>query len=57
MSRSIQPDGLQIPQYEVIKIPDKGEPGRDALKQQCFALRIAVFIDEQGFPLEVEFDE
>lgn len=43
--------------YEVIKIPDTGEPGRDVLKQQCFDLRISVFVHEQGFPLEVEIDE
>lgn len=45
------------PAHEIIKIPDFGAPGRDALKQQCFDVRIAVFTHEQGFPLETEVDE
>ncbi|EJD01583.1 uncharacterized protein FOMMEDRAFT_21943 [Fomitiporia mediterranea MF3/22] len=46
-----------VPQTEIIKIPDVGEWGRDELKHQCFDLRIAVFTHEQGFPLDVEIDE
>ncbi|KAH8118730.1 acyl-CoA N-acyltransferase [Phellopilus nigrolimitatus] len=42
---------------DVIQIPDCGAPGRAALVQQCFALRIAVFVHEQGFPLEAEIDD
>jgi len=45
-----------VPLHEVISIPACGEEGRDELKRQCFDLRIAVFVHEQGFPLEVEID-
>ncbi|KLO15907.1 acyl-CoA N-acyltransferase, partial [Schizopora paradoxa] len=44
------------PLHEVIRIPAYGEDGHEELKRQCFDLRIAVFVHEQGFPLEVEID-
>lgn len=47
----------EIPDYEIIKVPDSAEEGRDALKQQCLDLRIEVFSNEQGFPVETEIDE
>ncbi len=46
-----------VPLHEVIRIPACGEEGRDELKRQCFDLRIAVFVHEQGFPLEDEIDQ
>ncbi|TDL29834.1 acyl-CoA N-acyltransferase [Rickenella mellea] len=45
------------PSHEIITIPSYGEGGRDLLKEQCFAVRIAVFSDEQGFPLDTEIDD
>lgn len=48
---------IAVPAHEVLKIPDFGEQCRDAPLQQCFDVRIAVFVHEQGFPLEVEIDE
>ena len=56
METQIQ-EGIQVPSYEIIRIPDSGEEGRDALKQQCLDLRIEVFVNEQGFPLDTEIDE
>ncbi|KAL5527817.1 hypothetical protein ACEPAG_6618 [Sanghuangporus baumii] len=58
MSALVQSGSMQAPlQYEIIKIPDVGESGRDELKQQCFDVRTAVFTYEQGFPAEIEIDE
>lgn len=45
-----------VPAHEVVQIPAYGAPGRDELKQQCFDVRIDVFVHEQGFPLEDEID-
>jgi predicted GNAT family N-acyltransferase len=39
------------PDYDVIVAKTKEEI------QQCFDVRIAVFVHEQRFPLEVEIDE
>jgi predicted GNAT family N-acyltransferase len=39
------------PDYEVIVAKTKAEI------QECFDVRIAVFVHEQRFPLEVEIDE
>jgi hypothetical protein len=41
--------------YEIIAIPPNSE--LNALLDQCFSIRIAVFHHEQGFPLDTEFDE
>ncbi|OCB89564.1 acyl-CoA N-acyltransferase [Sanghuangporus baumii] len=58
MSTLAQSGSTQVPpRHKIIKIPDVGESGRDELKQQCFDVRIAVFTQEQGFPLEIEIDE
>jgi len=38
-------------------VPAVGQPGRDELRAQCYAVRIAVFVDEQKFPLNVEIDD
>ncbi|EPQ59153.1 acyl-CoA N-acyltransferase [Gloeophyllum trabeum ATCC 11539] len=48
---------MDAPKHELITVPGVGEAGRDELRQQCYDVRIAVFIDEQGFPLDVEIDE
>ncbi|KAG0709886.1 acyl-CoA N-acyltransferase [Suillus ampliporus] len=45
------------PAHEIIIVPPPGHEGRHALLQQCIQVRIAVFVTEQGFPLEVEVDE
>lgn len=45
------------PTHEIIVVPDVGQPGREELREQCYALRIAVFHHEQKFPLETEIDE
>ncbi|KAL5529998.1 hypothetical protein ACEPAF_6255 [Sanghuangporus sanghuang] len=58
MSTLAQSGSTQVPpRHKIIKIPDVGESGRDELKQQCFDVRMAVFTQEQGFPLEIEIDE
>lgn len=45
------------PPHEIIIVPDVGQPGREELRDQCYALRITVFHHEQKFPLETEIDE
>ncbi|KAG1752535.1 acyl-CoA N-acyltransferase [Suillus paluster] len=45
------------PTHEIIIVPPAGHEGRHDLLQQCIQVRIAVFVTEQGFPLEVEVDE
>ena len=37
--------------YEIVLATD------DALIAQCKAVRMAVFVEEQGFPAAVEFDQ
>lgn len=56
MGKDLDPTA-PVPLHEVIRIPAYGEPGHEELKRQCFDLRIAVFVHEQGFPLEVEIDQ
>ena len=43
--------------YEVITVPPPGTPEHETLKQQCFDVRIDVFVHEQGFELDTEIDE
>ena len=50
-------DRVMVPPYEIYKIPDPGEEEREVLIQQCYDVRIEVFVHEQGFPLDVEIDE
>lgn len=45
------------PPHEIIIVPPPEHEDRHALLQQCIQVRIAVFVTEQGFPLEVEVDE
>ena len=45
------------PAHEIVVVPAPGAPGRDALRQQCYDVRIDVFHREQGFPLDTEIDE
>lgn len=45
------------PEHEIIIVPPPEHQGRLALLQQCIQVRIAVFVTEQGFPLDVEVDE
>ncbi|KAG2064280.1 acyl-CoA N-acyltransferase [Suillus decipiens] len=45
------------PAHEIIIVPPPGHEERHALLEQCIQVRIAVFVTEQGFPLEVEVDE
>lgn len=47
----------EVPAHKLFVIPAFGENGRDALKQQCYDVRIDVFHHEQGFPLDTEIDE
>ena len=56
MGKDLDPTAA-VPLHEVIRIPAYGEVGHEELKRQCFDLRIAVFVHEQGFPLEVEIDQ
>ncbi|TFK55607.1 acyl-CoA N-acyltransferase [Heliocybe sulcata] len=48
---------MEVPNHEIILVPGVGQEGRTELRQQCYDVRIAVFVDEQGFPLDVEIDE
>jgi predicted GNAT family N-acyltransferase len=45
------------PAHEVVIVPSPGELDREKLRKQCYDVRIAVFVDEQQFPLDVEIDE
>ncbi|KAG2155046.1 acyl-CoA N-acyltransferase [Suillus bovinus] len=45
------------PTHEIIIVPPPEHQGHHTLLQQCIQVRIAVFVTEQGFPLEVEVDE
>ncbi|KAI5117319.1 hypothetical protein M0805_000445 [Coniferiporia weirii] len=56
-SQATQPAAPETLAYEIINVPEAGEPGRDELRQQCYDVRIAVFTHEQGFPLETEIDD
>lgn len=42
------------PPYEIVEVPSNGDA---ALREQCYDVRIQVFVDEQGFPLDVEIDQ
>lgn len=42
--------------HEIIVVPDAGEPSHDELRQQCYDVRIDVFVHEQKFSLEEEID-
>ncbi|EIN10515.1 acyl-CoA N-acyltransferase [Punctularia strigosozonata HHB-11173 SS5] len=44
------------PAHELIVVPSEGEE-RERLRQQCYDVRIAVFIDEQGFSIDDEIDK
>ena len=46
-----------VPAHEIVIVPAVGEDGREALRQQCYDVRIDVFHHEQRFPLETEIDE
>jgi hypothetical protein len=45
------------PDHEVITLTPTGVANREALRQQCYDVRVTVFVHEQGFPLDVEIDE
>ncbi|KAI0268131.1 acyl-CoA N-acyltransferase [Gloeopeniophorella convolvens] len=45
------------PLHEIVQVPSLGQPGRAALRDQCYAVRIAVFHHEQRFPLDTEIDD
>ena len=47
----------QVPPHEIVIVPAVGQPGREALRQQCYDVRIDVFHHEQKFPLDTEIDE
>ncbi|PCH40862.1 acyl-CoA N-acyltransferase [Wolfiporia cocos MD-104 SS10] len=46
-----------VPPHELLLVPAAGDPARAALREQCYAVRIAVFVTEQGFPLDAEIDD
>lgn len=48
---------VTAPAHEVIIVPGPGDLDREKLRKQCYDVRIAVFVDEQQFPLDVEIDE
>lgn len=48
----LTPTMSSAPAHEIILVP-----ARDALRQQCYDVRIAVFHREQGFPLDTEIDD
>ena len=45
------------PAHELVVAPAPGAPAHDALRAQCYAVRIAVFVDEQKFALADEIDQ
>ncbi|OCH96003.1 acyl-CoA N-acyltransferase [Obba rivulosa] len=45
------------PEHSILTVPAVGQPARDALRQQCYDVRIDVFSHEQGFPLDTEIDD
>jgi hypothetical protein len=48
------------PPHEIIVIsPEDIESNENSktLRDQCYSLRVQVFHEEQGFPLDTEFDE
>lgn len=47
---------MSTPPHEIIVVPDVDEPSRDELRQQCYDVRIDVFVYEQKFSLEEEID-
>ncbi|KIM91206.1 hypothetical protein PILCRDRAFT_168664 [Piloderma croceum F 1598] len=44
---------MSPPAHEIVVVPPKDETRR----QECYNVRIQVFVHEQGFPLDVEIDE
>ena len=47
---------MSTPPHEIIVVPDVGQPSRDELRQQCYDVRIDVFVHEQKFSLDEEID-
>ncbi|KAH7916262.1 acyl-CoA N-acyltransferase [Hygrophoropsis aurantiaca] len=47
---------VPVPAHEVLIVPATDSEGRAKLLQDCVDVRIAVFVDEQKFPLDVEID-
>ena len=43
--------------HEIILVPPLGQSGREQLLQECYDIRINVFHHEQGYSLNVVFDE
>lgn len=46
------------PEYEIVVIvPGEGTEGWEQLRQQCWDLRVEVYVQEQGYSLEDELDK
>ncbi|KZS91316.1 acyl-CoA N-acyltransferase [Sistotremastrum niveocremeum HHB9708] len=48
---------MERPPHEIIVLPGPGEADRKRLLDQCIAMRIEVFVGEQGFDLDTEVDQ
>jgi hypothetical protein len=44
---------MSPPAHEIVIVPPEDETRRE----ECYNVRIQVFVHEQGFPLDVEIDE
>ncbi|KIO12568.1 hypothetical protein M404DRAFT_683555 [Pisolithus tinctorius Marx 270] len=58
MSNQVAPALVPVaPDHEIIIVPAGGHPDRQPLLDQCLGIRVEVFVHEQGFSLEDEFDK
>lgn len=58
MSNQVAPALVPVvPDHEILIVPAGGHPDRQPLLDQCLGVRVEVFVHEQGFSLEDEYDK
>ncbi|KAI6003638.1 acyl-CoA N-acyltransferase [Pisolithus albus] len=57
MSDQVTPAAPDVPDHEIIILPAAGHRNHQPLLDQCLGVRVEVFVHEQGFSLDEEFDE
>lgn len=57
MSDQVAPAPPDVPDHEIIILPAAGHRNHQPLLDQCLGVRVEVFVHEQGFSLDEEFDK
>ncbi|KAI6105920.1 acyl-CoA N-acyltransferase [Pisolithus sp. B1] len=57
MSDQAAPAPPDVPDHEIITLPAAGHRNYQPLLDQCLNVRVEVFVHEQGFSLDDEFDK